>query len=106
MDALRELLACPVCGGALAAAWQCEACGARYTAPDGIPNLRLERDARDRTLHLVTLCFFYNSIIIEPPRRCSTLFLYRKRFIDTGNSYAVGIMVSRFWREPLRGYRD
>jgi SAM-dependent methyltransferase len=46
MDALRELLACPVCGGALAAAWQCEACGARYTAPDGIPNLRLERDAR------------------------------------------------------------
>jgi SAM-dependent methyltransferase len=46
MDALRELLACPVCGGGFAAAWQCAGCGARYTAPDGIPDLRLESDAR------------------------------------------------------------
>ena len=46
MDAFRDLLACPVCGGALAVTWQCEDCGARYAAPDGIPNLRLGGDAR------------------------------------------------------------
>ena len=46
MDALRDLLACPVCGCALAIGWQCEGCGARYTAPDGLPNLRLDGDAR------------------------------------------------------------
>jgi len=46
MDALRQLLACPVCGCALAVGWQCEGCGARYTAANGIPNLRLGGDAR------------------------------------------------------------
>ena len=46
MDAFRELLACPACGGALAADWSCRGCGARYEAPDGIPNLRLGSDAR------------------------------------------------------------
>src|ERR1700685_1106556 len=46
MDALRDLLACPDCGGVLAAEWQCQGCGARYTAPDGIPNLRLGGDTR------------------------------------------------------------
>src|SRR5947208_15775224 len=46
MDALRDLLACPICGRALAISWQCEGCGVRYTAPDGIPNLRLAGDAR------------------------------------------------------------
>src|SRR5213082_2908123 len=46
MDALRDLLACPICGRALAISWQCEGCGVRYTAPDGIPNLRLGGDAR------------------------------------------------------------
>lgn len=46
MDALRELLACPACGGALVASWQCRECGARYEAPDGIPNLRLGTDSR------------------------------------------------------------
>jgi SAM-dependent methyltransferase len=46
MDALRDLLACPDCGGVLAAEWQCRGCGARYTAPDGIPNLRLGGDPR------------------------------------------------------------
>ena len=39
-------MACPACGGALAADWSCGSCGARYEAPDGIPNLRLESDAR------------------------------------------------------------
>jgi SAM-dependent methyltransferase len=41
-----ELLACPACAGPLAADWSCRNCGARYEAPDGIPNLRLEIDSR------------------------------------------------------------
>jgi SAM-dependent methyltransferase len=41
-----ELLACPACAGTLAADWSCVACGARFDAPDGIPNLRLPGDAR------------------------------------------------------------
>jgi SAM-dependent methyltransferase len=46
MDALRELLACPACGGVLAVGWECRGCGTRYAAPDGIPDLRLGGDAR------------------------------------------------------------
>jgi SAM-dependent methyltransferase len=43
---LRELLACPACQGALDAQWLCAGCGARYTAPDGVPDLRLPGDRR------------------------------------------------------------
>jgi len=43
---LRDLLACPACAGALAEDWSCRACGARFDAPDGIPNLRLAGDER------------------------------------------------------------
>src|SRR5260370_23826770 len=46
MEALRDLLACPSCGGVLAVGWQCGGCDARYTAPDGIPDLRLGGDTR------------------------------------------------------------
>jgi len=46
MDAFRELLACPACGGALAPDWSCRGCHARFEAPDGIPNLRLAGDPR------------------------------------------------------------
>jgi len=46
VDAFRELLACPACRGALAEDWSCRGCGARYGAPDGIPNLRLESGSR------------------------------------------------------------
>ena len=46
MDAFRELLVCPACKGVLAADWSCGGCGARYEAPDGIPNLRLASDGR------------------------------------------------------------
>ena len=46
MEAFRELLACPACGGALSADWSCRGCGARYQAHGGIPNLRLASDAR------------------------------------------------------------
>ena len=46
MDPLGGLLACPACGGALAAGWSCSSCGAGYEAPDGIPCLRLPSDPR------------------------------------------------------------
>jgi 2-polyprenyl-3-methyl-5-hydroxy-6-metoxy-1,4-benzoquinol methylase len=46
MADFRELLACPTCRGALAADWSCRACGDRFDAPDGIPNLRAHRDDR------------------------------------------------------------
>ncbi len=39
------LLACPRCGGALAAL-ACARCAMQYAAPDGIPDLRLESDLR------------------------------------------------------------
>jgi SAM-dependent methyltransferase len=42
----RAWLACPACRGSLAADWTCTACHRRFTAPDGIPNLRLDGDSR------------------------------------------------------------
>jgi SAM-dependent methyltransferase len=50
MDALVELLACPACRDALNLEWACRGCGARYAAPDDIPNLRLDGDARTETV--------------------------------------------------------
>jgi 2-polyprenyl-3-methyl-5-hydroxy-6-metoxy-1,4-benzoquinol methylase/uncharacterized protein YbaR (Trm112 family) len=46
MNDFRELLACPTCGGSLAADWSCRGCGESFDAPDGIPNLRLRGDER------------------------------------------------------------
>src|SRR6266571_6330277 len=46
MEGFRELLACPGCTDRLAADWSCGGCGARFDAPDGIPNLRLPGDPR------------------------------------------------------------
>jgi SAM-dependent methyltransferase len=46
VNVLRELLACPACRGALSADWSCTACAARFDAPDGIPDLRLDGDSR------------------------------------------------------------
>jgi SAM-dependent methyltransferase len=46
VERFLKLLVCPACEGALTADWSCGACGARYDAPDGIPNLRLAADAR------------------------------------------------------------
>src|SRR6266403_2478178 len=54
MDALRDLLACPDCGGVLAVGWSCRACGPRSTAPDGIPDLRLGGDIRTDAVR----CFY------------------------------------------------
>jgi len=50
VDACRELLVCPACEGALTSEWWCRECGARYQAPGGIPNLRLQTDARSDTV--------------------------------------------------------
>jgi SAM-dependent methyltransferase len=50
MEPFRELLACPMCGGALAVDWSCRECGDRFDAPDGIPNLRLRGDPRTETV--------------------------------------------------------
>jgi ubiquinone/menaquinone biosynthesis C-methylase UbiE/uncharacterized protein YbaR (Trm112 family) len=47
---VRELLACPACRGELSADWSCLGCGARFDAPDGIPNLRLRGDSRTETV--------------------------------------------------------
>jgi len=44
MERARDLLACPACAGRIAADWSCLGCGARFEAPDGIPNLRLPGD--------------------------------------------------------------
>ena len=46
MDAFHDLLACPACEGILDVDWRCRACGARYEAPEGIPNLRVGSNAR------------------------------------------------------------
>jgi SAM-dependent methyltransferase len=45
-EQFRELMACPACGAALAVDWSCQHCGARYTAADGIPDLRLATEPR------------------------------------------------------------
>ena len=50
MDAHLELLACPACAGSLLANLSCRVCGARYEAPDGVPNLRLSSDTRTETV--------------------------------------------------------
>lgn len=46
LDVFRALLACPACRQALDDDNRCVGCGARYTAPDGVPALRLEGHAR------------------------------------------------------------
>jgi SAM-dependent methyltransferase len=46
VDAFLELLACPSCAGSLSVDLACRSCGARYEAPQGIPNLRVLTDAR------------------------------------------------------------
>ncbi|HEY2662125.1 MAG TPA: class I SAM-dependent methyltransferase [Caulobacteraceae bacterium] len=46
MEALRHLLACPACGGALSADWWCIACNISFSAPDGVADLRIGGDKR------------------------------------------------------------
>lgn len=42
---LRDLLACPLCQGALDQDWVCVDCGSRYAVKDEIPDLRLPGDS-------------------------------------------------------------
>lgn len=59
MDPFRELLACPACGGALAPDWSCGNCGARYKAPDGIPDLSLGSDERTEAVRRFYECALF-----------------------------------------------
>src|SRR5204862_5094649 len=46
VDAARELLACPACGGGLRGDWTCRGCGVAYGEEDGVARLRLAGDRR------------------------------------------------------------
>jgi SAM-dependent methyltransferase len=46
MQRFLDLLACPTCQGILNSEWTCRDCGARHSAGDGIPDLRLPGDTR------------------------------------------------------------
>lgn len=74
MDDFLELLACPVCKGALNAHWSCHECGARYDAPDGIPCLRLASDDRTEVIRR-----FYDRTPFPNYRECETLSSLRAR---------------------------
>jgi SAM-dependent methyltransferase len=50
MRRFLDLLACPMCQGALDGNWMCQGCGARHSACDGIPDLRVPGDARTETV--------------------------------------------------------
>ncbi|HXR91522.1 MAG TPA: class I SAM-dependent methyltransferase [Steroidobacteraceae bacterium] len=56
MDPLRELLACPACGGALASGWHCGGCGKTYGATDGVPDLRHGGDTRTEAVRRFYEC--------------------------------------------------
>jgi 2-polyprenyl-3-methyl-5-hydroxy-6-metoxy-1,4-benzoquinol methylase/uncharacterized protein YbaR (Trm112 family) len=68
MKALLELLACPACGGTLAPSWSCRGCGRMYTAPEGIPDLRLGGDTRTEVVR-----HFYERAPFPGYRACDTL---------------------------------
>ena len=67
MHPRRELFACPACTGSLAEDWSCRACGVRYEASDGIPNLRLPSDTRTE----VVRCFYQQAPFPDYPPRAS-----------------------------------
>jgi len=70
----RELLACPACRSALSAEWSCTDCGTRFTAPDGIPNLRMNGDRQTEVVRL-----FYDRAPFPgyPPRDSLSAFRAR-----------------------------
>jgi SAM-dependent methyltransferase len=47
---VRELVACPACGGTLSAGWSCTGCATRFDVADGVPNLRLPLDDATETV--------------------------------------------------------
>src|SRR6478735_1953736 len=62
---VRELVACPACGGTLSAEWSCTGCATRFDVADGVPNLRLPSDGVTETVRR-----FYESAPFPgyPPR--------------------------------------
>jgi SAM-dependent methyltransferase len=50
LDEALDLLACPRCAGRLRSPLRCAACGADYPVEAGIPQLRLDADARTETV--------------------------------------------------------
>ena len=56
MTSVPSLLACPACAGTLDQALRCAGCGAQWPAPEGIPKLRMDADARTETVRR-----FYNA---------------------------------------------
>src|SRR5260370_23333507 len=46
MTSFEDLLACPRCGEGALTQLRCAACGEQYSAPGGIPDLRIPSDAR------------------------------------------------------------
>jgi ubiquinone/menaquinone biosynthesis C-methylase UbiE len=73
-DALRQLLACPTCAGALSAGWTCAACAVSYASADGVPNLRVGGDARTDTVR-----HFYEEAPFPGYRERDTLASLRAR---------------------------
>jgi SAM-dependent methyltransferase len=67
----RKLLVCPACQGALTPDWLCRDCGARYQAPGGIPNLRIETGPRADRVR----CFYENAPFPGYPARDSLTWL-------------------------------
>jgi len=47
---VRELVACPACGGGLTDAWSCTACARRFDVADGVPDLRMPSDGVTETV--------------------------------------------------------
>jgi SAM-dependent methyltransferase len=74
MEAMRDLLACPSCRGALDGNWTCTACGRRYGAADGIPELRLPGDDCTDTIRA-----FYEQAPFPGYRPHDSLQALRKR---------------------------
>ena len=62
---VRELVACPACGGTLSVEWSCTGCATRFDVTDGVPNLRLPSDDVTETVRR-----FYQSAPFPgyPPR--------------------------------------
>jgi SAM-dependent methyltransferase len=56
VEALHDLLACPVCRGGLDEALTCRSCGRDWPSPDGIPNLRPEVEGQTEVVRR-----FYNT---------------------------------------------
>jgi len=74
MDDFLELLACPLCRGALNADWSCRSCKKRYEALDDIPNLRLQSDARVETVRR----FYEDAPFPGYPSRDTLTWLYAR----------------------------